>query len=101
MLNEDSSYLFSDFINLINLDVSHFDTSKETDMSGMFRDFNRLKTIDVSDQFITRNEAISYDKFKNCYYLVDGNGTAYDANHVDKDFARIYKPGQPGYFTQK
>lgn len=25
----------------------------------------------------------------------------YDANHTSQDYARIDKPGQPGYFTRK
>jgi hypothetical protein len=39
--------------------------------------------------------------FFGCTSLVGGNGTVYDANHIDVEYARIDKPGQPGYFTQK
>lgn len=46
------------------------------------------------------NVTRSGDMFSDCTALVGGNGTVYDANHTDLGYARIDKPGQPGYFTQ-
>lgn len=43
----------------------------------------------------------SDNMFYNCTSLTGGNGTTFDANHTDAEYARIDKPGQPGYFTQK
>ena len=28
-----------------------------------------------------------------------GNGTTYDSSHTDAAYARIYREGEPGYFT--
>jgi hypothetical protein len=40
--------------------------------------------------------------FQGCTALVGGKGTAYDANHVDYEYARIDGgEEQPGYFTYK
>jgi hypothetical protein len=39
--------------------------------------------------------------FSNCLALVGGNGTPYDSTHTDKTYARIDRPGTPGYFTAK
>ena len=37
--------------------------------------------------------------FSLCNSLVGGNGTLFDGDHVDKEYARIDKEGTPGYFT--
>ena len=39
--------------------------------------------------------------FNNCTALVGGNGTVFDANHIDITYARPDQFGQPGYFTVK
>lgn len=39
--------------------------------------------------------------FNNCTNLVGGNGTKYDDNHTDAEYARFDAPGAPGYFTAK
>ena len=39
--------------------------------------------------------------FSGCTALVGGNGTVYDYSHTDHEYARVDKPGQPGYLTQK
>jgi hypothetical protein len=41
--------------------------------------------------------------FTSSTYLIGGAGTTYDANHVDKEYARVDDPqnGKPGYFTLK
>ena len=40
--------------------------------------------------------------FYNCTSLVGGQGTTYDANHIDKTYAHIDGgPSNPGYFTEK
>lgn len=42
----------------------------------------------------------SYYMFLNCTQLVGGNGTTYDANHIDAEYARVDgENGLPGYFT--
>lgn len=41
----------------------------------------------------------STNMFYGCTKLVGENGTIYDSSHVDKEYARIDKTGEPGYFT--
>ena len=83
---------------LSTLDVSSWDTSKVTRMDGMFRSTN-LATIYASDKFDTSAVTKSDNMFTGSYKLVGGNGTVYDASHIDKEYARIDAPGTPGYFT--
>ena len=40
--------MFSDLYNLTNLDVTHFDTSKVTDMSEMFKGMSNLTNLDLT-----------------------------------------------------
>ena len=53
-LNEDSSQMFlsgfdgQKIENILELDLSNFDTSKVTDMGGMFRDMRNLTTLNLS-----------------------------------------------------
>ncbi len=46
--------MFEGTSNLKSVDLSHFDTSKVTDMSSMFKDCKSLTTLDVSN-FVTTN----------------------------------------------
>ena len=94
--------MFYDCGALTTLDVSQFDTANVTDMDYMFRDCYGLVTIYASGQFdtskITNGNAMFYD----CKFLVGGNGTTYDAEHTDKEYARIDGGASaPGYFTAK
>ena len=84
-----------------SLDLSSFDTSNVRDMSSMFLYSYNLKTIYVSNNFITDNVTSSTDMFLGANNLVGGNGTKYNSSHVDKTYARIDKSGTPGYFTLK
>ena len=47
-------------------------------------------------------QAASRNVFNDCTSLVGGQGTAYDAAHVDADYAHIDGgPSNPGYFSEK
>ena len=70
-------------------------------MSSMFSNCSSLKTILVSDKFKVKQVVSSYSMFYNSPLLVGGNGTTYDTNHTDKEYARIDTPGAFGYFTRK
>ena len=84
------------------LDLSNFDTSKVTDMSWMFSGCSNLKTIYVNDKFVTNNVTTSKSMFLSSTKLVGGAGTVYDANYVDKTYARVDGGTLlPGYFTLK
>ena len=122
----DMRYMFQYCPALTSLDVSHFNTSRVTNMNAMFDNCSGLTSLDLSS-FNTSNvtnmarmfttclnlTAIyvgegwskaavtnSTDMFKTCTSLVGGQGTTYDANHVDKTYAHIDGgPSNPGYFT--
>ena len=116
---------------LTNLDVSHFNTDKSTDMFNMFNMFKEcssLTSLDLSSfntAFVRSmrlmfygcshlttiyagdgwsNDALytSSDMFQDCTALVGGKGTTYDASHTDAEYAHIDGgPSNPGYFTAK
>jgi hypothetical protein len=70
---------------------------KLKDVAFMFDDCSNLKTI-ISNTFFRLN--YSNDMFLNNLNLVGGNGTTYDANHTNAQYARIDgENGLPGYFT--
>ena len=85
---------------LTNLDLSSFNTSQVTSMSNMFNNSSNLRTIYVSDAWNTDAVTSSSNMFYNCTSLAGGQGTSYDANHVDKTYAHIDGgPSNPGYFS--
>ena len=85
------------------LDISNFDTSKVTQMGYMFNGSDNLKTIYVSDKFVTSSVTYYDYIFGNCTSLVGGAGTVYNADHMhDKTYARIDGgTSNSGYFTLK
>ena len=86
--------------NLTSLDLSGFNTSQVTSMSGMFYNCSKLQTIYAGDEWSTAAVTSSSNMFKNCTSLVGGQGTTFDANHIDKEYAHIDGgPANPGYFT--
>ena len=87
---------------LTSLDLSSFNTSQVISMSSMFDHCANLQTIYVGDGWNTAAVTISQDMFKDCTSLVGGQGTTYDANHIDKTYAHIDGgTSNPGYFTEK
>ena len=87
---------------LTSLDLSSFNTSQVISMSSMFDHCANLRTIYVGDGWNTAAVTISQDMFKDCTSLVGGQGTTYDANHIDATYAHIDGgTSNPGYFTAK
>ena len=87
---------------LTSLDLSSFNTSQVISMSSMFDHCANLQTIYVGDGWNTAAVTISQDMFKDCTSLVGGQGTTYNASHVDADYAHIDGgTANPGYFTDK
>lgn len=82
--------------NLTTLNLSNFDTSKVISFSSTFSACGNLTTIYAGNW---ENIGESHSMFNGCTSLVGGNGTAYDANHVDAAYAHIDAPDNPGYFT--
>ncbi len=95
----DMTAMFQNCEKLASLDLSGFNTTKVTDMSKMFSNCTELTTIFVGDTWNMSNVEKTQDMFKNCQKLVGGNGTQYDANNSDEDFAKIDGKNS-GYFTK-
>ena len=120
------AYMFYDCNELTSLDLSSFNTANVTGMSHMFDRCVYLTSIDLSGFNTARVEAMDYmfnacislqtiyagngwstvavteseNMFNDCIDLVGGQGTSYDRNHLDKEYAHIDGgPSNPGYFT--
>ena len=93
------SYMFADCY-LTSLDLSSFNTDNVTNMHYMFQNCSALTTIYASSGWNLPANNFSYAMFLSCRKLVGGQGTTYDKDHVDAEYARIDGgPGNPGYFT--
>jgi len=82
--------------------LGSFNTSNVINMSHMFEECHNLQTIYVSNGWSTAAVTYSTNMFYNCTSLVGGQGTTYNANHIDKAYAHIDGgTSNPGYFTDK
>ena len=95
----DMKYMFEECRKLTTLNLSSWNTAKVTNMSHMFDDCTKLKTIMVGDSWSTASVTESGWMFSGCSNLVGGNGTAFDVDHIDKEYARVDVDGYPGYLT--
>ena len=100
--------MFYQCTSLTELDLSFFDTKNVTDMEYMFSECSNLKIIYVKELdgsgnagWSTASIKNSNDMFLECEKIVGGNGTTYNAEHIDATYARIDTDGAPGYFTKK
>ena len=88
--------------NLKTIDLSGWDTSNVTNMFSMFYNCTNLETIYVSNKFVTNKVTDSTSMFYNAPKLVGGQGTVYDRDHTDKNYAHIDEgPSNPGYFSER
>ena len=81
--------MFNSCTGLTSLDLSSFNTSKVAVMLRMFYNSTNLRTIYVGNGWSTAAVTHSANMFSNCTSLVGGQGTTYDANHIDKTYAHI------------
>ena len=94
--------MFNRCYKLTSLNLEKFNMSKVTDLSEMFRSCSALQTIYVGDGWKMSEMALtsSHNVFKDCTSLVGGKGTAYDATHVDADYAHVDGgTDNPGYLS--
>ena len=85
---------------LTTLDLSDWNTESVTDMWSMFTYCSNLATIYAGEGWSVESAASAGGgMFYDCTSLVGGNGTTYDPNHTNGDYARIDRPGRPGYLT--
>ena len=95
--------------NITTLDFCSFDTKNVTNMESMFSSWidddsgfgngMALKTIYIGEKWNTSLVTSSNEMFSHCNNLVGANGTTYNSSKVNKEYARIDKSGQKGYFT--
>lgn len=98
-----TSYMFSmnavDPI-LTTIDMSSMDLSHVVVTDGMFQGNDMLKTVYCnSDCSASTALTSSSNMFNGCTRIVGGNGTTYDASHIDASYARPDAVGSKGYFT--
>jgi len=91
-------HMFRASSSLTELDVHRFNTAKVTNMNYMFAYCSNLTTIKCDDDW--SGVANSDNMFAGCEKLQGGNGTPFDTNHIDAEYARPDKEGQNGYFTE-
>ena len=97
----DMDWMFEGCKSLKSLDLTSFATSKVENTFSMFSGCKFLKSIVVGPGWSTKAVATGDDMFWSCEKLVGGNGTAYDAEKVGLERARVDKAGAPGYLTYK
>ena len=90
---ENMQAMFSWCKGLHSLNLSKFDTQNVKDMSRMFRRSSALKTIYVSDKFVTTKVSNGSEMFKDCTSLK--GAIDYDASKIDPAYANC----ETGYFT--
>ena len=90
----DMSYMFCWCEGLNSLDLSKFDTQNVEYMNNMFWSSSALKTIYVSDKFVTTKASYGTDMFSGCTSLK--GAIDFDDSKTDKTYAN-YKTG---YFTK-
>ena len=96
----DLSYMFYGCSRLKNLDISSFNTSNVEEMQYMFYQCNGLETILVGNGWNTGNINAGANMFTECTALVGGEGTTYDANNKDYNYAHIDGgTSNPGYLS--
>ena len=92
--------MFAGCSKLTDLNLSAFNTASVVNMENMFNGCSRLTTIHVGTGWNTAGVANSIDMFDGCTQLVGGNGTTYDENHTDKEYACLNGgTSVPSYLT--
>ncbi len=87
-LPADSSGIFSHIANCTTFDLSHFDTSKVTNMAKMFRSCNSLAALDLSS-FDTSGVTTMREMFQYCIDLTTVDLSSFDTSNVT-DMNRMF-----------
>ncbi|MBQ6395166.1 MAG: BspA family leucine-rich repeat surface protein [Atopobiaceae bacterium] len=100
VLNMESMFEGCSSLTSLNLSGS-FNTSSVVRIGAMFKDCSNLETIYVGSGWTIETIEESGEMFQGCVMLVGGNGTAYDENHTDAQYARVDSRETPGYLTDR
>ena len=95
------SYMFKDCSSLTSLDLTPLDTKNAEYMTSLFEGCSSLETIKVGDSWSTRlvYKSGSANMFLDCAKLVGDEGTAYDPEHLNAEYAHIDGEDGPGYLS--
>lgn len=91
--------MFEGCSRLTTLDLLRFNVDNVQFMVNMFKDCSSLTTINANDDWSTGVVFVSDQMFDGCTSLKGGNGTAYNASHVDVAYAHADAADNAGYFT--
>ncbi len=92
--------MFFNCTNIYSLDLSTFDTQNVTRTGSMFNNCKNLETIYVDDTWTMDEVYGSFMMFDGCTNLKGERGTTYDENHTDAEYARVDGGASaPGYLT--
>ena len=99
-------YMFASCISLVELDMSSWNTENANTLNLMFYNCNKLEKVYVSEYdeenhigWTTVNVNSSNFMFSKCNKIIGGNGTKYNSNYTDSNYARIDTEETPGYLT--
>lgn len=95
--------MFRDCEKLETLDLSSFNTANVTNMKEMVKNCTSLTTIYASELFVVDQVSDSAQMFTKCSNLVGGAGTKYSVSTGVNKFRAHVDGGtsSPGYFTEK
>ena len=97
----DMGFMFQNCSGLTSLDLSSFNTANVTNMYAMFSGCSGLTTIYAGSEWSTASVVDGPFLFSGCTSLVGGQGTVFDADHTDHEYARIDgQDGLPGYLSR-
>ena len=93
--------MFNACISLKELDLLTFNVQNVKSMDNMFNGCKALTTIRCNGDWSEGSVSSSKNMFFDCTSLVGGDGTTYDADKVDVEYARPDgKDSKKGYFTK-
>ena len=98
----DMSYMFYGCNSVEEIDLSGFDTINVENTNSMFEDCTSLQKIYAYSSFVNTNIIYSDYMFNNDENLCGGNGTCYDSEKIDKEYAKLDGGNSdPGYFSNR
>jgi surface protein len=68
---------------LVEIDLSHFDASQITSMSGVFKSCNKLEKINYGDKFNTNSLTSTYELFSGCAALTEIDLSQFNTTNVN------------------
>ncbi|SEH48633.1 surface protein [Ruminococcus flavefaciens] len=91
--------MFYNCSNLTSLDLTSFNISSLINADRMFNFCSDLKKIIVSNKWKITSKIVNTVLFNGCNSLIGGNGTKYNPEIINTQYACVDEKGSPGYFT--